>query len=216
MQKLKPWDEIFDIKLFNYARSQESLIYWIIKHTPANGSVLEVGFGTGWTSILLSQLDYKVFGVDVEVKNFLSAHSIASTLKDEKIISEIPKFHCVDLFHLGNTGKKYYCDTGFSDGLFEHFTDEQVIEGLRIMKALCETVIMDVPSWKERNAEIKRGDEIYRKNREWKRLIRMAGFKVKRVYGSVFHCPRWHKYLIPLLLGRALAPYTTTKVGFIL
>ncbi len=75
---------------------------------------------------------------------------------------------------------------------------------------------MDVPSWRERNTKIKRGDEIYRRNREWKRLIKQAGFKTKKMYGSVNHCPTWLRYLVPFIIGRSFAPHFTTKVGFVL
>jgi SAM-dependent methyltransferase len=205
---LTPWDEIFNIKLFYYTHSQASLIREIVKRTPEKGKLLEVGYGTGWTSVLLADLGFNVWGLDNDEENYKRACKNAERL-------DIAVNFCLgDLFDFGESTKDF--DVGFSDGLFEHFTDEQIIQGLQTMKQHCRTVIMDVPAWKYRNAEIQRGDEIYRRNREWKQLIKQAGFKVKKMFGSVSHCPTWYQFLLPYIIGRSLAPHFTTKVGFVI
>lgn len=210
--KLTPWDEIFDIKLFSYAHCQTSLIREIDRYTPKCGSILEVGFGTGWTTYFLSQLGYNILGIDFDYKNWRRARAILLRLPPKNL----PVLEHRNLFDLNWYKSGCVFHTGFSDGLFEHFDDDHVVLGLQIMKEICRTVIMDVPTWKYRNAEIQRGDEIYRKNREWRKLIKQAGFKVRKMYGSVFHCPRWLRFLIPELIGRSFAPYFTTKVGFVI
>jgi len=185
--ELTPWDEIFDIKLFSYAHCQTSLIREIDRYTPKDGSILEVGFGTGWTTYFLSQLGYDVLGIDIDYKNWRRARAILLRLPPKNL----PVLEHRNLFDLN----------WYKSGCVFHTG---------------RTVIIDVPTWKYRNAEIQRGDEIYRKNHEWRKLIKQAGFKVRKMYGSVFHCPRWLRFLIPELIGRSFAPYFTTKVGFVI
>lgn len=211
--ELTPWAEIFgNIQLYHYVQVQKSLIAWIMKITPPKGRIIEVGIGTGWTSILLSQFGYMVIGVDVIHEQIEMATFYGKLLVPENP----PRFFQQNLFKLPSFDTRDKFDVGFSDGLFEHFNDKQVISGLQIMKANCRRVIMDVPSWKYRYAEIQRGDEIYRTNRQWRRLICQAGYRIKHTYGSLANGPRWLKDWIPQILGRRLAPYFSTKVGFVL
>lgn len=208
--ELTPWSEFFQINLIDYVPVQERLFHWILSYTPLNGSILEVGFGSGWTSILLAQRGYSVVGIDREEPQWFSA------VERAHMMGVSAQFKILDLLSLGFDVEFPSFDTGFSDGVFEHFTDAQVIRGLQIMKGFCKAVIMDVPSWRYRQAPIQRGDEIYRTNRQWKRLIRNAGFAVKQCYGSVLHCPRWYRGGMPPVLAKRWAQYFTTKVGFIL
>ena len=78
-----PWDEWLKEKKFTLFRSaliQEQFIQCILDHTE-KGVILETGFGFGTTLELLRDLDYCVYGFDLE------------ELAIKKAIRRYPKLH---------------------------------------------------------------------------------------------------------------------------
>lgn len=224
MTELKPWNEIFGVtQLYHYVRVQDMMMKWICTLTPKGGNILEVGFGTGWTTMLLAQLGYHVEGIDIDPENVESAINLKEALLSTNQLEPrfYPLFEHKDLWDLyqlivcDDTTKKTY-DVVFSDGVAEHWDDVKVIEGIRMMKDIADHVIIDVPSWNQRNTKVKHGDEIYRKNKEWVKLIKRASFKVKEIYGSMHSCPQWWRIWIPYRIGKHYAHWFSSKVGFVI
>ena len=160
--------------LFETALMRRRLISNIIRFTPKRARLLEVGCGTGLTSILLSHMGYDVVAIDIE-KNVLS--QVYREMKKHNSTIDICR---ADMFQLNFKDKSF--DVVFHQGVLEHYDDKKIAEALQEQKRIGKIIIFEVP-----NSRFKRkpyGDERLLSNKYWRKLISKSGLKIIYMYGA--------------------------------
>ena len=183
----KTWPEYLrGESLFTNAIRLRYLI-WIIQHyIPIGSRVLEVGFGSGATAVLLADLGYKVTAIDIDdllVERLQNRY--ATWVWDGRL--DIKK---ADMFALPWEGKAFAL--AYHEGVLEHFPDEQIVQALREQARVAQWVIFDVPN--HRLGVQPFGDERLLSPGHWRQLIQESNLKLVAEYGRDFH--RW-LYLLP-------------------
>jgi len=143
--------------------------------------LLEVGAGTGLTSIMLSLAGHDVVSLD-------SDREICAMMKEnaEKFAAEIHVL-CADACFLPIRDK--CIGATFSQGVLEHFDTCNLILGLTEQRRVANHVCFEVPSEKWVRAPTSTetfGDEHFRSLNGWTRAIEAAKLSVKRRYGWGF------------------------------
>ncbi|OGZ41603.1 MAG: hypothetical protein A3C80_00160 [Candidatus Ryanbacteria bacterium RIFCSPHIGHO2_02_FULL_45_43] len=113
-----------------------ALLTEIFKERPR--AVLEVGIGTGTMSAFLSLSGIECIGVDNNDAIVTAANGV------NKILGAHAIFHKADASSL--PFKNLYFDIVFSQGFFEHFTDDAIIIFLREQLRVGKKVILSVPN----------------------------------------------------------------------
>ena len=101
-------------------------------------SFIEWGFGTGYTSIALANKGKKVIGYDIEPELVEWAKATA----EKKFVNKDGKVRFTSVL-----GEVDGADIVFSQGLFEHFSDEKIVDLIAQQTAYANKyVIFSVPS----------------------------------------------------------------------
>jgi ubiquinone/menaquinone biosynthesis C-methylase UbiE len=187
MPKYDSWVEYFQgDSLFRNAIRLQTLLRIIIKHAEPGSKLIEAGFGSGSTGILLSDMGYDVTLLDIE-----------SGLLD-MFRARFPGhvgFGKIKVVH-GNMYSMPFSDQSFDlvyhQGVLEHLTDAQIICALKQQARIGRIVVVDVPN--NRYPDRPYGDERRLSKRTWLRLIQEAGLQILEVSGRRF--PR-RMYLLP-------------------
>jgi len=132
----------------------------IIKESPEK--ILEVGCGRGTISIFLSQLGHDVTAVDKD-EGVVEAAKAASKNLNANVT-----------FNIANASKlpfkNHYFDICFSQGILEHFSDEDIIRLLKEQLRVSKKVIFSVPSLFYNSREI--GDERLLTKSRWEKILK--------------------------------------------
>ena len=128
--KKKSWYEIYlneiDEKgtMLNYVNdkiiTKKNLINLIKKYSP-NKKIIESGCGTGILSTYLASLDYNVTAIDID-KEILG---LSKKIAKEYGAKNKPKFKQDSILELNFKEKEF--DVSFSNGVLEHFSDNDII-----------------------------------------------------------------------------------------
>lgn len=192
----KDWVSYFrqpHYNLFNVIINQQRLIESIMKYTPKNGKIIEIGCGSGFTSILLDKTGYKVTAIDSERQvTKLASNKAKDTCSHINIISMDMRNLCFE----NNS-----VDTVFHQGVLEHFDDETIIEALREQRRVARVVIFDVPNNKYRLGRYNVGNERLLSIKHWKELISEAGLRVIDIKGRGYVKLA---YVLPLFIVKRL------------
>lgn len=180
------WPEYLkDESLFTNAIRLRYLI-WVIQHyIPIGSRVLEAGFGSGATAVLLADLGYRVMAIDIDetlVERLQRRY--APWVQEGRL--EIKK---ADMFALPWEGREFVL--AYHQGVLEHFSDEQIVQALREQVRVAQWVIFDVPN--HRYGVQPFGDERLLSPAHWRRLIKQSGLRVVAEYGRDVH--RWLYFL---------------------
>jgi len=178
MQAGKKWKKYLakpEYNIFNRTIHLQKLIETVIQYTPKKGKILEVGCGSGFTSILLSKLGYEVTATDIN--DDLLAKVIKLKIEFNSNIDVLK----MDMLYLRFEDKTF--DTVFHQGLLEHFDDETIISALKEQKRIAKCIIFDVPNSKYKLGSWNIGDERLLSITHWKKLIHTAGLKVIDIHG---------------------------------
>lgn len=148
-------------------KTKKNLINLIKKYS-ARKKIIESGSGTGVLSTYMASLGYNVIGIDIDedILN-LSINISKNYSSDNK-----PNFEKKSIFDL--TYKENEFDVSFSNGVLEHFTDEEIINTLKQQMKIAEFVIFGIPTKYFKQSEAMYGDERYLKFRYWRELIKKA------------------------------------------
>jgi SAM-dependent methyltransferase len=172
--------------LFSNAIRLRYLIWTIQHYLPTGSRLLEVGFGSGTTAVLLADLGYKVTAVDID-------DVLVQRLRDryaDWIRTGRLEVRQADMLALPWQERNF--DLAYHQGVLEHFPDEQIVQALREQAHVAEWVIFDVPN--HRCSDRPFGDERLLSPSHWRRLINQAGLEVVDERGRDFH--RW-LYVLP-------------------
>ena len=202
------WPEYLDgVSLFDNAVRLRFFIWTLQRYLPPGARLLEVGFGSGTTAVLLADLGYYVTACDLEpelVSRLRSKYSDWLRRDDRLSVRQ------ADMFKLPWADKTF--DSTYHQGVLEHFSDDQIIAALREQARVARYVVFDVPN--HRFGVQPFGDERLLSPRHWRRLIQRAELELLDERGSAF--PR-RLYWLPyaLISHRALEvlPYFGRRFG---
>lgn len=170
------WYEIYleEIKLKKTAKNyidykikhKKKLIDLIKKYSP-NKKVIETGCGTGIISTYLSSIGYDVVGIDISDEILGLARDVADKYFDKNS----PKFINMSIFDMkfDNT-----FDVAFSNGVLEHFSDEEIIDTINKQLDIANYVIIGIPTKFFNQDEALYGDERFLDIKYWRELINKA------------------------------------------
>ena len=181
------WPEFLkDKTLFSNAIRLRYLIWTIQRYVPAGSRLLEVGFGSGTTAVLLADLGYKVTAVDIEARLVERLRErYADWVRMGRLVVQQ-----ADMLALPWQKREF--DMAYHQGVLEHFSDKHIVQALREQVCVVEWVIFDVPN--HRHGDRPFGDERLLSPSYWRRLIKQAGLEIVGERGRDFH--RW-LYVLP-------------------
>ena len=160
-----------------------------------NGKVIETGCGTGLMAGFLQKKGLKVTAIDLSQKVLDYAEEIA---KKSNIIAPC-KYKQGDILNLKY--KKNSFDVSYSNGVLEHFSDDEIVETLKQQMNISKYVIFGIPSTYFNMNEKMLGNERGLTLDEWKNLIHKADGKIVeqtsfhyyKLYRRIFEIKKWFK-----------------------
>lgn len=141
----------------------------LIKKYSKNNKLIESGSGTGVLSTYMASLGYDVTGIDIDKDILKLSKKIAKNYNSKNK----PNFQIKSIFELDY--KKNNFDVSFSNGVLEHFTNEQIIDTLKQQMKIAKIVIFGIPTKYFNQEEAMYGDERYMSYKFWRSLINDAG-----------------------------------------
>lgn len=149
-------------------KNKKILINLIKKYAKEN-KLIESGSGTGVLSTYMASLKYDVTGIDIDKDILNLSKKIAKNYNSKNK----PTFKNKSIFKLDY--KENYFDVSFSNGVLEHFNDEQIIDTLKQQMKIAKIVIFGIPTKYFNQEEAMYGDERYKNNKFWRNLISISG-----------------------------------------
>lgn len=190
MHDISGWTEFLDSQFFNlFDRSLilRELITQIRRAARPSAIILEVGCGSGLTSVLLAGMGYRVTAVDANAKLVEKVKRFTATFPNLVSVQ-------ADMFRTEFNDKDF--DIAFSQGVLEHYSDNDIVRALVEQRRIAQTVIIDVPNGRGKIGDY--GDERLIFPEQWRKLIQASGFTV--VNESARGMARWSEFL-PKFLG---------------
>lgn len=190
MHQISDWSQFFDKEFFNlFDRSiiLKELILQIRCFAKPPATVLEIGCGSGFTSVLLASIGYPITAIDA------NRESVQALEQFTKVFPNLG-VHKMDMFQL-SFGDKVF-DVAFSQGVLEHYSDDDIVRALLQQRRVAQTVVVDVPNGRGKVGDY--GDERSIPPVQWRKLIQASGFAI--VSESARGIARWSESF-PKLLG---------------
>ena len=172
------WYEVYlkdiskKVNLENYVDDKiknKRILINLIKKYAKDQKIIESGSGTGILSTYMASLGYDVIGIDIDKDILNLSKRIAKSYNSKNK----PAFKNKSIFELDY--KENYFDVSFSNGVLEHFNDDQIIDTLRQQMKIAKIVIFGIPTKYFNQEEAMYGDERYKNNKFWRNLIKISG-----------------------------------------
>lgn len=158
--------------ILNKLRKKKKLIELIEKY--ADNKVVECGSGTSVISIHLAALGYQVTAIDIEDEVIKLSKELATdyfnTFNYKK---KNLNFEKKSIFDLGYPENSF--DVAFSNGVLEHFSDEEIINIIKQQLMVAKTIIVGIPTKYFSPKEAKYGNERVLELSYWRKLIQASG-----------------------------------------
>lgn len=135
--------------------------------------LIEAGCGTGIISSYMASMGYNVIGVDIDKKILELSNNLAQEYFGKK---ENINFVEKSIFSLDYKYKQF--DVCFSNGVLEHFDDDDIINSLKQQLYISKYVIVGIPTQFFNQDEALYGDERFLPLSYWRKLIKKAGGKI--------------------------------------
>jgi SAM-dependent methyltransferase len=188
------WPEFLEgASLFDNAVRLRFFLWTLRRHAKPGARLLEAGCGSGTTAILLADLGYRVTASDIDpalVERITLRYS--DWVREGRLMVEQ-----ANTFQLAWPEGSF--DLVYHQGVFEHFTDNQIIAALREQARVARLVLFDVPNHRCGGRPF--GDERLLPARHWRKLIRSAGLELVVESGRGFH--HWLYWLPYALFSHA-------------
>ena len=198
------WYELYKIDIEEFDKPDDYIEYKLkykkkfinkVIQYAENKKVIEMGCGTGLMAGYLQKLGLDVIALDLSQAVLNYACEIA---KQSNIISPC-KYEQGDILNLKYKPNAF--DVSYSNGVLEHFTDEEIIEILKQQMNISKYVIFGIPSTYFNMNEKMLGNERGLTLKEWKSLINKAGgklveqtsFHYYKFYRRIFEVKKWLK-----------------------
>ena len=183
-------DDYIEYKL----KYKKKFIEKVIQYSQ-NKKVIEMGCGTGLMAGYLQKLGLDVTALDLSQKVIDYAYEIA---KQSNIIKPF-KYEQGDILNLKYKANTF--DVSYSNGVLEHFNDDEVVTILKQQMKISKYVIFGVPSTYFNMNEKMVGNERSLTLREWSKLVEKAGgyiieqtsFHYYKLYRRIFEVKKWFK-----------------------
>ena len=158
--------------VLNKINKKKKLINLVKKYSDKN--IIECGSGTSVVSIYLATLGYNVTAIDIEDNVIKLAKSLAKDYYKavDNYNSQI-NFVKKSIFDLGYEKDSF--DVAFSNGVLEHFSDDEIIQIIKQQLYVAKTVIVGIPTKYFDSSEAKYGNERVLELSYWRYLIKKAG-----------------------------------------
>jgi 2-polyprenyl-3-methyl-5-hydroxy-6-metoxy-1,4-benzoquinol methylase len=175
--------------LFKNAVRLRYLIWIIERYAPKNSEILEVGCGSGYTSILLADAGYNVTAIDIDDQLIERLEGKGKYWIDQH------KLHVLktDMRSLPWKERKFHL--AYHQGVLEHCSDEMIINSLKEQARVANFVIFDVPNIRYGSHPF--GDERLLTPTHWHNLIKQANLNLLTELGRDFN--HW-MYCLPYAL----------------
>ncbi|MFQ5952632.1 MAG: methyltransferase domain-containing protein, partial [Candidatus Omnitrophota bacterium] len=136
----------------------------VLKSKP--NRILEIGAGSGTLSVFLNHMGSEAIAVDKD-KAVLERAEEASRALNGKV-----KFEIADAFNLPYEDKEF--DVSFSQGVLEHFQDEDIVRILKEQTRVAKAVFFSVPNKYYNHRDF--GNERLLTKEEWEKIL--SNFKI--------------------------------------
>jgi len=190
MYDISGWTEFLDSQFFNlFDRSLilKELIIQIRRVANPPAKVIEVGCGSGLTSVLLASMGYRATAVDANVQ-------LVEKVKRFEIAFPNLISAQADMFRMGFKNRTF--DIAFSQGVLEHYCDDDIVRVLLEQRRIAQVVVIDVPNGRGKTGDY--GDERSISPFQWRKLIQTSELAI--VNESARGMARWSERQ-PKLLG---------------
>jgi SAM-dependent methyltransferase len=180
---------------------KRNLIHWdLLRETVrrANGSVLEVGVGSGAQSALLSRWVPHTLTVDND------ARILRAALANLRRFGPGTRVMSADGFRLPFRDQSF--GVSISQGLMEHFGDEQIAGLLREQLRVCRSVVFSVPSDRYPRQDV--GNERLMPPAEWQRIVQGAVDPARHTVRARYYRGDLESLKYSLLARRALGSFS--------
>lgn len=170
MHDINGWTEFFDSQFFNlFDRSLilRELVTQIRRVVSPPATILEVGCGSGLTSVLLASMGYRVTAVDMNTQLVERIKLFEITFPNLVSIQ-------ADMFRTDFNAKTF--DIVFSQGVLEHYTDGDIVRALVEQRRIAQIIVVDVPNGRGKIGDY--GDERLIFPAEWRKLILASGLTI--------------------------------------
>lgn len=162
--------------LLKYLVSGSELLEKVIEYSRPGARLLETGCGTGFFSIFMSKMGYRVTAIDID-------KAVVSMAREHnKKLGGKAKVMRGDILDLDF--KKGSFDTVFNGGVLEHFSDRDIVRILDEAYRVSKVFVFEVPSPNARKHLTcgGYGDERLLTVEKWKGLIRQSKWHLKEVF----------------------------------
>lgn len=191
------WYELYKIDIEEFEKPDDYIRYKlkykkmlvkkIIKYAK-NKNVIETGCGTGLTAGYLQKIGLNVTALDLSQKVLDYAEEIA---KQSKIIAPC-KYEQGDILNLKYNHNTF--DVSYSNGVLEHFNDNDIIKTLKQQMNISKYVIFGIPSTYFNMNEKMLGNERGLSLKEWEKLIHKANGRI--IEETSFHYYKFFRRLL--------------------
>jgi len=200
MHDISGWTEFLDSQFFNlfdHSLILRELITQIRRVANPPATVIEVGCGSGLTSVLLASMGYRVTAVDA------NTHLVEKVKRFEAAFPNLISVQA-DMFRMGFKDRTF--DVAFSQGVLEHYCDDDIVRALLEQRRIAQVVVIDVPNGRGKIGDY--GDERSISPLRWRKLIQTSGLMI--VDESARGMARWsqrHQKLLGWLEDSWLSRY---------
>ena len=191
-------------ELPSYFSYRKTLFSKLKRYTVVGDLILEIGAGTGWSSVALAQMRRQVVALDVQPSISRGIKKLARNLAVE--INVV----CADMKALPFRNEAFRIV--FSQGVLEHFKDDDIVQTVMEQFRVAELTIIDVPTNKAKGQPGAHGDERWLGWKQWKKLVLRAGACIHGLYGG---SPDYVGYLLPFFLWKLIGYRFAMAIGII-
>lgn len=176
------WYEIYldEIKLKKNAKNyiedkikHKQIFISMLEKYSGDGNLIEAGCGTGIISSYMASKGFNVIGVDIDNQIINLAEDLAKEYfnGESKVL-----FKNKNIFNLDYPKEKF--DICFSNGVLEHFPDEEIIDTLSQQLKIAKYVIVGIPTQFFDKKEALYGNERFLPLDYWRYLITKSGGRI--------------------------------------